>query len=112
MSLFSQLCVTPATPENSRPVLPLKYVYPPPASVAPSPMPRLARRFALYAPTGMSPVTYVIQLLSPFAQAKLAYGYKSVPPVTESLRVRSIPGWDNVRSTDVRFLPGPHPRPI
>src|SRR5215475_16109868 len=45
-----------------------------------------ARLVLLYVPTGMSPVTYSIQLSAPRVQAICASGYRSVPPVTASRR--------------------------
>jgi len=47
--------------------------------------PEIGQVARLYAPTGMSPVRYVIQLLTPLFQRSVAIGYKSPKPVTESL---------------------------
>ena len=63
----------PESCRNSKPLLGL----PPPASAVQSQMPRSAKRFGSYAPTGISPVAYAMKLWTPWFHLR---GTSVAPP--------------------------------
>src|SRR5215471_9262226 len=71
-------------------------------------MPMLASRDAWYAPVGMSPVRYAIQLSLPCIQPRLAKGYRSVPAHSVSLRLTCVATPEIVRSACVLLPPKPN----